>query len=470
MAYNNGDVRRSKDESSTVNGNAYVTVANAYYKSTQYSDDTPMHVIDDIFEQTIPVFNAVPKVVNIASALATGGEISPDYEDADYVQNIIDKLGLNQEKTFMTKDLILSKSILVELIDTSVENAVSDEEIERDQETVDADFPYQLSYYPSDEYEIISEGDNILYAKVQGYKLTLNGTKDNYVRTRVDKVFIKLDDGTAMSYTLAGGVKDDIVEYDTGFLPLVEIRTTYDMTQLFYSIDRYNELEAFIKNIFYLAGEPILFGSGVERIKDKSAEIIGDDRYKRQKSMFSKNESANLRMLEITGSSTSIMISKQEKLIEAIIKDYPEYSISDVLSGSNVSEETTRIRLTEILSRVQGVRKNIEIGLNKLIGLIAVSEGKDMSKEFITIDNLMDTDINGIMTVVTTALQNKLISRKSAMYQIRSLFISEDVENEQKEIDKDTQDAIDTQTALTGGNTDDTDDTDSDNPINNLNK
>ena len=105
---------------------------------------------------------------------------------------------------------------------------------------------------------------------------------------------------------------------------------------------------------------------------------------KKQKTLFTKADNAKLQLLEISGSSATVMINKQRELVENIVKDYPEYSISEVLSGSNVSEETTRIRLTEILSRVSELRKNIERGLNKLFALVAFFDGKEMQEKYIT--------------------------------------------------------------------------------------
>lgn len=421
--YNLANIRISANEETTVNGKPYIDVSRGYYYSNMYSEG--LGVISNIFDETIPVFNAVPKVVNIASALAVGGNIEPAYEDNEYVTNIIDRLALEQEKIFMCRDLILGKSILVEI--QSLENRSEDEP-----ETAfdDTEFPYTISYYPSDEYEIVSEGNRILWAKIKGIKLQLNDEGTEYEEVEVEKIYIRKDDGTAESYVMEGDEKTDEVTYEDGILPLVEITTTYDMKQLFYSIDRHNELESFIRNILYLAGEPILAGIGLDKISTQQADTINGDRYKKLKALFSKSDQAKVQMLEIQGSSARIMIEKQKSIVEAIIKDYPEYSISEVLSGSNVSEETTRIRLTEILSRVSEVRRNMEIGINKIIGIISFLDGKEIGKQYITFGSMTDANTKEILDMVILALQNNLISRKSAMYQIKTLFIGEDVDVE----------------------------------------
>lgn len=427
-SYNLSNIRISANEENTIGGNPYLDVARGYYYSTMYDED--LGVIDDLFDESIPVFNAVPKVVNIASALAIGGTIEPSYEDSEYVQNIIDKLALEQEKIFMCRDLILGKSILVEIqsLDNRAEDAV---------ETAydDTEFPFTMSYYPSDEYEIVSEGNRILWAKIKGIKLRMNEEGTEYEEVEVEKIYIRKEDGTAESYVLEGEDKSEEVVYEDGVLPLVEITTTYDMKQLFYSVDRHNELESFIRNILYLAGEPILAGMGLDRINTATADTINADRYKKLKALFSRSDTAKVQMLEIQGSSARIMIEKQKAIVEAIIKDYPEYSISEVLSGSNVSEETTRIRLTEILSRVSEVRRNMEMGINKIIGIISFLDGKDIAKSYVTLGSMTDTNTKDTLDMVILALQNGLISRKSAMYQIRNLYIGEDIDTELKMIE-----------------------------------
>ena len=446
-SYNLGSIRISANEETVINGMPYIDVARGYYYSNMYSEN--LGVIEGLFDESVPVFNAVPKVVNIASALAIGGDIEPSYEDSEYVQNIIDKLALEQEKTFMCRDLILGKSILVEI--QSLENR--DEDIP---ETAydDTEFPYTMSYYPSDEYEVVSEGNRILWAKIKGIKLQLNDEQTEYVEVEVEKIYIRKEDGTAESYVMQGDEKSEEVIYEDGILPLVEITTTYDMKQLFYSIDRHNELESFIRNIFYLAGEPILAGIGLDRINTTAAETINSDRYKKLKALFSKSENAKLQMLEINGASSKIMIEKQKEIVAAIIKDYPEYSISEVLSGSNVSEETTRIRLTEILSRVSEVRRNMEMGINNIVGIISFLDGKDIAKSYVKFGSMTDSNTKDLLDMVILAMQHGLISRKSAMFQIKTLYIGEDIDTELAAIEADISAGLLAPMVQTEGGTD----------------
>ena len=86
MIKNLGYTRKSKDEQNTINGNPYIDVARAYYNSTMYEDN--LQAISNIFSDVLPVFNAIPKVVNIAGALAVGGDIEPSSDDTEWVANV----------------------------------------------------------------------------------------------------------------------------------------------------------------------------------------------------------------------------------------------------------------------------------------------------------------------------------------------------------------------------------------------
>ena len=426
MIKNFGNIRNSEDDQSTINGNDYIDVARAYYNSTMYDDG--LQATEGIFDNVLPVFNAIPKVVNIASALSVGGDIESVHPDKEWVDNVVKNIMLEQEKSFIARELILGKSVLIE-VQTEQENPV------------DVDFPYNLSYYSADEYELISVGQDIYQAKIAGDKFVLNDEGTEYTEVEIEKVYIKNNEtGEAKSYVIdENGDKQEEITYPDGKLPLVEITTTYDMKQLFFSIDRYNEYESFIRSILYLAGEPIIAGIGLDRIQKQAKEDMAKDRMKKQKTLFTRTETAKLQLLEINGSSAKVMIEKQHGIVENIIKDYPEYSISEVLSGSNVSEETTRIRLTEILSRVTELRRNLERGFNKVIGVIAFLDGKDEEERYITLGDMVDTNMKDILDNVVTAYTNGLISRKSAMAQIKEMFINEDYEEELAEVLKEEE-------------------------------
>ena len=79
----------------------------------------------------------------------------------------------------------------------------------------------------------------------------------------------------------------------------------------------------------------------------------------------------------------------------------------------------------------------MELGINKIIGIISFLDGKEIGKQYVTFGSMTDTNTKETLEMVILALQNNLISRKSAMYQIKTLFIGEDVDVEMQAIESD---------------------------------
>lgn len=426
MGWFNNSQLKTSDNADEVNGNPYIEVTTSYYNSSMYEEG--FTAISNLNVSLFPVFNCIPKVVNISSALSTNGNIEPisgNTRTMEIMRDVIYSLGLEQEKLFIARDLILGKSVLLEL---QMRDMVEDKELAL---TIGTDlFPYAMSYYSADQYEIIRVGDNIYQCSITGTKLMFDEENNEYSEKEVIKTYIRKPDGTVMSYEEMDGEILNEIEYNGGIMPLVEITTTYDMKQLFFSIDRYNELDTYISKIFYLCGEPILTGTGVSKLSDSDINEYTEDRYNTMKTLFAKSPDATLKYIELQGTATSSMISKQEQIKKNIIQDFPEYAISEVLSGGNVSAETTRIRLTEVLSRIQNLRENIEIGLNAFMNIVVFYMGGVQQIKYISLGDMMQLDIETVSKVVERAMKLGLISKESAMFTIKDLYIGNNVSSE----------------------------------------
>jgi hypothetical protein len=171
-------------------------------------------------------------------------------------------------------------------------------------------------------------------------------------------------------------------------------------------------------------------GTGVDRLAQTQADTMSDDKYNKLKALFTRNETAKMQMIEITGASAKIMMDKQAALTQSIIKDYPEYSISEVLEGGNVGDTVTRIRLTEVLSRIQEIRRVMEEGMNAIISIVGYYEGKEFTIKFVEFKSMLDNDTASMLELCAIAKDAGLISKRSAMYNIKELFVSEDVDEE----------------------------------------
>lgn len=406
-----------------VNGNPYIDVARAYYNSTMYDNNQQLASIDGMVDNVIPVFNCVPKVANTSASFSVSGDIEIISADKEWLAEAIEVLGLEQEKSFIARDLIIGKSILLELQSSNF-SSNDDSYVMIGSETI----PYGLAYYSADEYDLISAGGHIYQCEITGVRLMFEDGE--YKQKESKKTYVRQEDNTVIMKEEVDGEVFNEFTFEAGVMPIVEITTSYDMRQLFYSIDRYNELDTFIRQVFYYCGEPILVGTGVNKISDAYATEVADDRFNTMKTFFAKNPEATIKLLEINGTSTATMISKQNELKVNITKDFPEFAISDVLSGGNVSEETTRIRLTEVLSRIQELRRNILIGFNALINALFAVEGKSLEPMYVKFGDMMEINLINKSGVVFEALDRGLISNESAMNSLKTLYIGEDVDAE----------------------------------------
>lgn len=404
--------RDSKDALEQVNGNDYFEVAKSYYNSSMYDDGYEV-IADTADIAKSPVFNPVEKIVNISSTLTTMGSIEPVVDNAEEIKATLQSLGIDGVKFAMIRDLILGKSVMIEI-----------------QETKDALKPYVFAYYTADNYEVLSMGDTIYQCILTGNALVYDSEANEYSSVESEKKYIRNDDGSA---TITITIDGEETTENISVMPLVELTTPYDMKQLFYCIDRYNQFDSFMANIFEFAGEPKLVATGVAKVTDVDIENMQNNRYKAMQTFFTKNPDAKISVVETSGKACGAILQKQEEIKDNVMKLFPEYAISNALDGGNVGLETTKIRLTEVLSRVESLRETLGDGLNDLLGIIDMLNGKDRLDAYVKLTDMMDADIAMTLNSVVSALNAGIISKQSAMFQIKDLFIGEDVS---KEIEK----------------------------------
>lgn len=403
---NSAFMRDSEATNETINGNEYYEVAKAYYTSRMYEDS--MYVLEDVSDiAKVPIFNPVEKIVNISSSLTTMGKLEPIVDNADEIKLRLTQLGLDTVKFSMTRDLILGKSVMAEL-----------------QATLNTESPYVLSYYTKDNYEVKSIGNTIYQCVLNGQTLVYDKETNEYSVSDVERKYIRQENGTAVLTITIG---EEVTTETFPIMPLVELVTPYDLKQLFYCIDRYNQLDSFIANIFSFAGEPKLTATGVSQLSEVDIQNIQNDRYKKLQTFFTKNENAKIAFIETSGKACSSILEKQNEIKENVIKLFPEYAISNSLDGGNVGFETTKIRLTEVLSRIESLRETYEQGINDILGIYDILTSSDRKLRYVKLTDMMDIDIKNTVDSVNVALQNGIISKQSAMNSIKDLFIGKDV-------------------------------------------
>lgn len=397
--------------SEQINGNSYYEVVDLYYKSEMYKEGKS--ITEDMYGggDIVPAFNPIPKVINISVDLAVGGELKYIEDSGDSTKDFLEKNNFNEFKVDIMRELIKGKTALLEL--------EKEEEVEE---------PYtKITLHTADTYEIIKDNEEVLEVTINYDEWVYNADEEKYEQKSVEKKYIKLENGNIeQRINTDDGEEREILDIDV--IPVVELVTGYDLRQLLYSTDAHNQIGYFINKVFYLAGEPILFGRNIKNVSKQIQQEVVADRYSKLKMFFSHAE-GELEFLEISGSSLDKMLEKQKNIETNIIHDYPEYSMSDVVSGSNVSTDTTRIRLSEILSRVNDLRTTYEDGLNFMAMINAKFNGTENYGR-VELPPVLGNDLTGLMEKIQIARELGIISKYSSMALISELFAEEDVEKE----------------------------------------
>lgn len=399
-------MRDSEESKETINGNDYYEVCKAYYTSSMYDDN--LSVLSDVQGvNKVPVFNPVEKIINISATLATMGKIEPIIDRVDDIKASLLSLGIDSIKFSMMRDVMLGKYIMTEI-----------------QETDNLEQPYAIAYYTADKYEVKSIGNTIYQCILNGQTLIYNAETNEYGVEDVERKYIRQDNGSAVLTVTIGETVDT---YNYAVMPLVELITPYDLKQLFYCIDRYNQLDSFIANIFEFAGEPKLVATGVAKLSDMDIKSFQEDRFKKLQTFFTSNPEATIAFIETSGKACGAILEKQEEIKDNVVKLFPEYSISNSLDGGNVGFETTKIRLTEVLSRVESLRETLEQAINEILGILDILNGKEKEIRYVRMTDMTDINVLDTTNAVKVALESGIISKQSAMDAIKELFIGNDV-------------------------------------------
>lgn len=401
-----------------IRDNSYYKVVSAYYTSTMYEDDLSATELE--IEEVDSVFNPVPKVINIAIDLSVGCQEKFIDDKDKYFEKVLKFNKFNKNKIEMMRELIKGKRMLVEV-----------------EKKEDEEYP-RINFYNSDSYELTKDRDEILVAKIETKAFVLNADGTDYEEKEIKKIYIRDQNGNVEVFYEGDDIEglEDTVLGD-GIMPLTEMETGYDLKQLLNHTDKHNQIAKYIDKIFYLAGEPILFGRNLKKISQDVADEMSEDRFKKLKTLFTHAE-AEVKFLEITGNSVAQMLNKQKALEENIINDYPEYSMSKVIAGSNVSTDTTRIRLSEIFSRINDLRVSFQNSLNEVMNICYGMEGQE-NEGSVELGSPLGTDLMGLMEKIKIAMELGLISKESAMHLIAELFKDEDVAKEMARLESEIE-------------------------------
>jgi len=157
-------------------------------------------------------------------------------------------------------------------------------------------------------------------------------------------------------------------------MPVTIIETGYDLEHLLDITDDINEKRAWLRNIYKMHGNAIL------NLQQGGKPATGDIEVNNGYNFFQSE--GVLKYVEMQGNvaqqiSNDINVLKEDQAVE-----YPESALSRVLTGSNISENTSKIRFADLESKVNRLRGELSGGLVEITNKALTMAGKG------SVDNL----------------------------------------------------------------------------------
>lgn len=141
-----------------------------------------------------------------------------------------------------------------------------------------------------------------------------------------------------------------------GIMPVTILETGYDLEHLLDLADDINEKRAWLRNIYKMHGNPLLNLQQGGKIKNDQPIEPNDG-----VNIF-QSEGA-MSFIEMQGHIAKQISEDINTLKEDEAVEYPESALSRVLTGSNISENTSKIRFADLESKVNRLRSDFAAGL-----------------------------------------------------------------------------------------------------------
>lgn len=342
------------------NNNKDTQKAYSYYKDEMYKKNKGM---EGLFSKTQEIYNPVPKIVANMQDFTMKGfgidsskNLNKKYEESNSIN------GYHALIKAIVKRVVLYEETYVEVIPTTEGE--------------------HISIVDKDKIVSIKESNGVIkYAKIKGK--TTEG--EELVREHYNGKYkgINGSEENKIGYiTTVSGKADAFVKSDS--IRLIHIPKCYALSPIFNKIDRINEFEYFIYAMGRANGDPKLFGKQLTEITEDIKEEFKKlkDKYNlSEKIILTDEKEAELKYIELTGVIIPHFQKQINEMKEAILQDFPEYSVTKAMLGSNVSEETTKTRVLEAAAKVDNIRDEIQEAFKKVFKIIFKSDKLKISFE-----------------------------------------------------------------------------------------
>lgn len=412
----------------------------AFYENEVYTNDYIAQY--NLFDEIKEIFNPVPKIVFLMNALTMQKQLdieivdkkdgAEDSQKKD-IETIWEENSFQTMKYLLAVWLILNKRAVIELSKKSYKK--------------EADSSIIITLHDPDKVKLEKQGNKIIYAKIEGqakvFKMDDDGQGGHFEHVNVTKEYWDVEGFRFRKETFDGETSKETsgaLAFD--FIPVMEFETDYALEPLFNKIDQHNQIEAYLDNIFYLHGDPLIWDTtnGNDSTKAMSAETkeaIKNARFKQQV-MLHLGDDHKMQYLEMQGNIAKLMLEKQKGLLELIENDYPEYVFAKMLSKGDPSGDAAEIKATEIVTKVESLRGDINDGIVKMDNMALRMLGKAEVNHKLKFGDILPKSRKELVGIVTELRGMDLMTRKTAIKKFPDLIPEpdqelKDLENEEKQ-------------------------------------
>jgi len=277
-------------------------------------------------------------------------------------------------------------------------------------------------------------GGEMVYCKIEGTTKQFDMEEKTFNTVEVTKEYYNVRNETggykAIVETVDGEESETPLAFD--FIPVVEFSTDYDMGPLFNKTDYYNLLEAYLENIFYLHGDPLIWDNLSGNMSKESKEKHKEGRFKEQSVWHLNNPDAQMQYLEMSGNVAELMLKKQEDIKKNISNDYPEYVLSTLLSSGDPSGDALKIKSIEIEAKVGSLRGDLETGIVTIDNMALQMLGKSTVQHGIDFGGILPDSVKQLLDLVKGLREIGIMSKETGREKFPDLI--PDPEKEKKRI------------------------------------
>ncbi|MCG8514549.1 MAG: phage portal protein [Halanaerobiales bacterium] len=415
----------------------------AFYENEIYKSEYVYQY--GLFDEIKEIFNPVPKIVFIMNALTMQKQLDieiidkkdndSDNDSEDAQKQLIEKIwednSFQNMKYLLAVWLILNKKAIIELNKKTLSKGTEPSII--------------ITLHDPDDVKIEKQGNKIIYAKIKGkakiFKKDKDGMGGHFEDVSVTKEFYNIEGFKRRKETYDGEPnKDTSGPLGFDYIPIIEFETDYNLEPLFNKIDQYNQIEAYLDNIFYLHGDPLIWDTkeGVQ-MDETTKENIQKSRFKHQV-MLHMGSDAKMQYLEMQGNIAQLMLQKQEGLLELIENDYPEYVFAKMLSKGDPSGDAAEIKATEIVTKVESLRGDINDGITKMNNMALKMLGKSEIDHKLKFGDILPKSVKELVSMIMELRSTKLITRETALKKFPEII--PDPEQELKNLEEEEKKAL----------------------------